>query len=507
MSFSCLHTPNNINGDNIVGQSLTLNIYKKIGATYTLSYSTTQSVNLVNIATFNFTNNKLLTSGEYKCVVTYDASQVDKTLLPDTQSHYYDGISNEIVFNIAKQPILVSYNMSKLVENTLQLKSNLSILNQTDFKDFVITDVKSLLQDKTISLPGNMVFTIADKNGSTIFSSNKTTFNDLMFGLKDIGLKHSSKYQFCLEFTPSDTEILSYKTPFYNFITETPLLQLYLLNSNNVDSSNIVLSYLENAKLECNFEDSNGSIYSQSDITGSGYANFYIDSNDSNKNVNVTLNYDSITNIYRIIFSPKSLNLLRYSSTIFNIVTNFVLNDNNEGTINLVSTQNKSITFNGVELLESINNVTPNVYEEITISSYVRDRKTSAIYSMQDINGVITYVIKNDSNIFKTQTVNYQNTDNKFVYSFIANDLNITTIHNPVTLVTSFTFSDNLITSLTKTDIFNIKSIIPTIEITPKSEINDYHYGQEFQVDISGLPGKNDVGTLILFGKAISPNN
>lgn len=510
MSFSCLHNPNNINGDNIVGQSLTLNIYKKSSTenTYTLleSKTTTQIVDSSNVATFNFNDNTLLTSGEYKCVVTYDESQVNKSLLPDTQSHYYDGISNEIVFNIVKQPILVNYNTSQLVENTLELKSKLSILKQHDFKDFIITDVKSLLEDKTISLSGNMVFTIADKSNNTIFSSNKTTFNELIFDLKDIDLKHSTKYKFCLEFTPNDPEILSYTTEFYEFTTETPLLQHYLLDNNMADNSNIVLGYLTNATLECNFEDSSQNIYSQSDILGTGFVNFYKDSNDSNKDINVPLNYDASGNIYRIIFSPKSLNLLRYSPTIFNIKTHFELNNNNEGIINLVSTQDKNITFTGVELIVDISNVNPNIYEQITLSSHVRDRTTYEIYSINDISGVITYTIQNNSNTFKTKVIDNQ-IDKKFEYSFIANDLNITTIHNPVKFVTTFTFSDNLINELTETNEFNIKIISPTIEITPKSEINDYHYEQEFDIGIFGLEDKNDFGTLILYGKAIAPNN
>lgn len=511
MSFSCLHTPNNINRDNIVGQNLTLNIYKKsiTENTYTLVYSTTQSVNSSNIATFNFTDNKLLPSGEYKCMVTYDETQVNKSLLPDTQSHYYDGISNEIIFNIAKQPILINYNSLQLIENTLELKSKLSILNQSDFKDFIITDIKSVLPDKTISLSGNMVFTIEDKNATNVFSSDKSTFNELIFVLKDFGLKHSTKYKFCLEFFPDNPEILSYKTPFYDFTTETPLLQHYLLNSDMVDSSHIELGYLEIATLECNFKDSNGIIYSQSDISGLGLVKF----NDINdvEIVELILIYDSNTNRYRINFSPKSLNLLRYSSTnsstIFNIKTNFSLNDNNEGTINLVSDQDKIIIFPGVGLISYIINVTPNVYDLITLSSYLQDRKTNDIYSIQDIDGIITYVIKNDTNIFQTKEITTQDMDNKFVYTFLVNDLNITTLHNPVTVDTTFTFSDNLINTLTEHNIFNIKSITPTIHITPKSEINDYHYGQVFEVAIMGLPGKNDVGTLILYGKAISPNN
>jgi hypothetical protein len=344
----------------------------------------------------------------------------------------------------------VNYNTSQLVENTLELKSKLSILKQHDFKDFIITDVKSLLEDKTISLSGTMVFTIEDKSNNTIvLSSTKTTFDELIFDLKDIDLiKHSTKYKFYLKFTPNDPEILSYTTEFYEFTTETPLLQHYLLDNNMADSSNIVLGYLTNATLECNFEDSSQNIYSQSDILGTGFVNFYKDSNDSNKDINVPLNYDASENIYRIIFSPKSLNLLRYSPTIFNIQTHFELNNNNEGIINLVSTQDKNITFTGVELIVDISNVNPNIYEQITLSSHVRDRTTYEIYSINDISGVITYTIQNNSNTFKTKVIDNQ-IDKKFEYSFIANYLNITTIHNPVKFFTTFNFSDNLINELT----------------------------------------------------------
>jgi hypothetical protein len=513
MNVSCTLIPNNINKDGIAGEELSLRI-TKLNTTsnnyedYDLFSATVASSNIA-IFDINSRINKDYPSGSYKAIVSYDSSRVNRTLLPDTPSHYYNGTSNEISFNILRKPIEIVYDSTKLITNTSTLSNNYSILREASFSDFLIYDTSDSSNRRLLNnFQGGIVFTVKDSTDVTVYTetfSNKTNFNDLRFIPKDNGFNIASLYKFNITFTPNDIEIIPFTTSYYTFNTESPILSHNLYNSSDELKNEITLSYLSTATIECVLKDSKGNIYESSVVSGVSRSNFYKNNDFPSRNIDLTLEYDSSSKTYKNTFSPKSLNLLRYNLTSFDILSSFVLKFNN---VTLLTSTNKTIKFNGVELILSIDKQTPNVYDSVTLNSYIKDKTNNDVYAIADIDGKIIYTIKQGSKSFKVQEVETQNANSIFEYSFVPNALLITkTNDSPISVNSVFEFKDTLVSQLTSSNEFNIQLIAPSISITPKSEINDYHYGQEFSVVLGGISGKNDLGTLFLYGKAISPNN
>lgn len=511
MRFECVATPNNINADRIVEQNLKLDVYKlnTNNSTYLLVDSINSNVDASNIASFSIDNNNKYISGQYKAVVSY-TPPLTNNFLPDKQSHYTSGSSNEIFFNIEKQPIDIIYNPTKLINNTNQLSDFYSILSNANFNDFLINNSKSKLQDKTISIPGDINFKVRDSNDNLLIELTKNNFNELNFIPKDNNLTYALNYKFQMTFIPQDTEILPYTTYFYYFTTETPFIQDVLYANNNTIHYELLLSYLENATMECVLTDSKGNKYDSSVVFGNCIANFYKDSIDSSKDINLQLNYNNTSKTWKNVFSPKTLNLLRYILSNFKIVSSFTLEQTNGSQLILTTSNNteeKCIRFNGIELITLLNNNTINAYDTITISSSIKDNTNNDVYSILDIDGSITYNVKYNEQFFKIQNVTSQDQNKLFVYSFVPNDLQMSKFQSPFTIETTFTFSDVLITPLNDSKTASIELIKPIISITPKSEINDYRYKQTFQVTLTGIPNINDSGILILYGKPINPDN
>ena len=262
--------------------------------------------------------------------------------------------------------------------------------------------------------------------------------------------------------------------------------------------------------MECVLTDSNDNKYDSSVVSGNCIASFYKDSIDSSKDINLQLNYNNISKSWKNVFSPKTLNLLRYSLSNFKIVSTFTLDQINGSQLILTTSNNtgeKFIRFNGLELITLLNNNIMNTYDTLTISSSIKDKTNNDVYSIVDVNGSITYTVKYNEQVFKIQNVTSQDQNKLFVYSFVPNDLQMSKYQSPFTIETTFTFSDVLITSLNDSKTASIELIKPIISITPKSEINDYRYGQTFQVTLTGIPTINDSGTLILYGKPINPDS
>ena len=510
MEFSCMLTPNNINGDNINGQNLNLNIYKKNSVNvfeFVADSIITSSVSSNN-ATFKITDNNKYDYGEYKAVVKYDSSQVNIDKLPDAKSHYKNGTSNEILFSIGKQHINVVYNPTKLNISTNNLTAFNSILQNASFEDFLIYNSKS---NTIINIPGSINFTVKDTNNNTLFSQTKSNFSDLQFLPKSNNFTYASTYNFNLTFTPTNINILPFITTNYFFTTETPILSNILYNSNNETTTSLLLSYLSNATIECILKDTNGDKYDSTTVssTSACVTNFYKHPNDQTKDINLALIYDTTSKTWKKSFTPKILNLLRYDMTDFNIESSFILSRTSGLPITLTTDNSIFIQFKGIQLVTSIHNTNPNTYDTVVIKSYIHNNDDNNIkYSIIDIPGYITYIIKDNMDIIvKTQYITTQNsTDNSLEYSFIPNDLNISSSTNPLTIYVSFKFTDDLVSTINKQIPLNIGLIKPTIGISPNSETNDYHFGQTFQVSLTGFSEKYDLGTLFLYGKSINSN-
>ena len=498
MEFTCKFTPNNVINDNINGQSLKLNIYK-IGETVPID-TITGTVNNGQ-ATFNISDDNKYNSGNYKAIVNYyttysQNSNIVNNIFPDSPSHYNDGESNEITFTIEKQPITIEYNTSTLL-------NEYSILETVSFQNFKILDNKSIPANNEITLNGNFYFRVLDKNNNVVYTQSGTNFSDIKFIPKDYNLTIESTYKFNLTFTPNDPEILLFTTTLYTFKTELPLLHQRLIQNDN-EILNPTLPYTTNILLECALKDTYGNYYDSSVVNGECISNFFTNINESHKNIDKTLVYDNSSKTYNITFSPQSLNLLRNSLINYIITTNFKVNQSIVENVVILNNNQPTFVFNGVELVSNIENINPNIYDSVVIKSNVKDKTNDEIYSISDVPGEIIYTVQNktQNKIFKTQIVNSQNDDLLFNYEFIPNDLLINFSNNPLEISSEFVFSDSLIVSLNNSNTFNIVLITPTISITPKSEINDYHYGQEFDVELKGITNKNDKGALYLYGKS-----
>jgi hypothetical protein len=498
MEFNCNLTPNNINGDTINGQDLTLHIYKKNAANaFELVSGSITSIVSNNNATFNITDNNKYDHGEYKAIVRYDSTKTNTNKLPDAKSHYKDGTSNEILFAIEKQPIGVVYNPTKLNIGTNKLTALYSILRNASFSDFLIYNSKSNVANKTIDIPGSIVFTVKNTNSDTLILLTKGSFNELEFSPQSNNFTYASTYNFNLTFTPTDTNILPFSTQSYIFTTETPILEHILYDLSNIATTSLLLTYLSNVTIECVLKDTSNDKYDSSLVSGNCVANFYKHPTDQTKDINLTLNYDVTSKTWKNSFTPNTLNLLRYASNTFNIVSSF---DNSS--ITLTDNSVKVINFNGIQLHASINNDNPNTYDTVSITAIIKDKdNTTNSYSISDISGSITYDIKQGTNSIDSST--YTDLSPK---SFIPNAFSLSTLTTDLTIDVSFNFTDTLVTAMNKIIDLNIKLIKPTIDISPTSEINDYHYGQTFDVVLAGVSGKKDVGTLYLYGKSIDAN-
>jgi len=498
LNFNCQVNPSNINNDNLNGEQLTLEIYKS-GSIKESFNGTVSNGNATFSIPITDTNKSIYTNGSYTAIVKYVAiNPADSEYInyfPDIKSHYNSGSSNVLSFNIVKKPIIVNYD-------SLTLSSEYSILQNYNLSQFILVDT----DNNPITIPGTLSFNFwenTNNNWTQLITINNTSLN-VAFMPKNIGMKISSAYKFNYTFTPSDTNIIPYTkylNDTYIIYTETPILTQVLYNSNNIIVEHPTVSYTENITVSSVLKDKSNNVYEYSIVNGTCIANVYEDVNDSSKNINLQLSYDSSSKTYKNTFSSKSINLLRYNLSTYTIKSKF----NIASTDQLINSTNESLlTFNGVDFITTIENVNPNIYDNVRINSVIKDKFTNQIYSIDDISGQVMFNVHNSTNTFNTATITSQ-TSFKYIYSFVPTDLSINYSNNPLQVDSQFVFSDSQITSINKTNSLNISLITPTITITPHSKINDYHYNQTFNVTLTGIENKNDTGTLYLYGK--STNN
>ena len=509
IQFSCAVSSNSINGDNIIGHKLKLYVKNAATDSQMLSSPFEAIINSNGTVSYNITNKTQFPPGNYIAYVYYDSNDVTNATLdsnsnrfPDSKSHYKSGISNEIAFSVGKRPLSVEYK--GIIQNAY------SLLTNWDFTNWKIYDTESTSANKEITLPGRITagFWFINENSQTdcahFIEYGLTSFSQLIFSPRDLivnsgikKLKVSKNYWFYITFIPTDNvNNATVDSSYIYFNTETPILTTTLLDSSNVVLTNPTLSYKTEISVNCVLKDTNNNIYDNLILPGTINTSL-------NANITLPFTYNSTSKTYKSTFSPKSLNLLRYSQTSYSVNPAFNISpDDNYAGLQINSQNNSAFIFNGVELLTTINNQTPNYYDTVNVLSFIQDKTNGVIYSSIDIPYTLEFSLFNQSNSFVTQIVSLQNVNNKYPFSFIPSNLSINVTSNPLSLVSKFVFADSLLSIVQKSNELNISLINPIMVITPKSEINDYHYGQEFSVTLTGISGKNDLGTLYLYGKS-----
>ncbi len=520
MEFKCQTTPNNINGDNLVGKKLQLYINNIL--------RTSAIVDSTGLATFNITDKRLLTPGNYTAYVKYDTTLSENKLYsnslgyPDEKAHYISGNSNNLSFTVAKQELKIEYF------GTLRSPAVYSIIEDWNFSQWNIYDKDT----------NTLLATHA--NGSMSYPDNSDgalLLNGIWFNCKidrvasdgvthDMGAHHLNgqspkdfrftpptsisfgyNYDFYVELNSGSSSTFSATiSPYYRISTEMPIVTSQLLDMNNAPiTASTAISYTTKFKYIITVKDSANRLYSYDQLRQSlAYAPLY-----NALDISPSIGYDQASKTFISgDYSPKALRLLRVPSTktLYDSIPYVAIRSiDNYPSQQLFSQNTNAFTFNGVEYISSVNKLSPNIYEQVNAFAFIKDKTSNTIYSKDDISYDVTFSLSNDTTSYFEQNIQTQNSDNKYAYSFTPDDLSINTSNNPLTFNTQFVFdgAEGLIT-INDSKTINIASINPTIVVSPTSEVNDYKYGQDFTVTLTGLVGKNDAGTLHLYGTSSS---
>jgi hypothetical protein len=493
----------NINADDIISKKLSNRLYQGTE----LIRDVTATVDASGVATFAFysSDNKFI-AGDYTAKIFYDVNNISDnfysttsstSIYPDNSTHYNsksESSALSVKFKISKQTLNLVYNNATIVNQMNLLNNQISILKETVLSNFTITNINNTNITSTTS--GKYTLKVYDFTTLVYSLIDKTSLNDIKFTGSSIGLKHSKQYNFTLTFVPDNQNVSSVTSEKYYFITETPRL-VQVLKVNNSVVSNPTIAYNTGLVIESQLLDSYGNVYngnSPSTFDININCKLYIDDIE----INHSMTYNAITNKFSETISPQSLSLLRYSKTAYVIKTFFSSNN-----IEVINSNVSNFVFLGLDIITTINTQNINVYDIVEVLSFIKDKTSNEIYSNIIVPGSMEYKIGNGSNLFKTDIINTQTSEFKYSYSFIPNDYDINTSHSPITITTTFKFTDIQITNaLVIHDNVTVSLITPTIYITPKSEINDYHYPQDFTVTLTGITSHNDKGTLFLYGNS-----
>ena len=483
MNFSCNFSPTNIVGDTINNQYVKLLISNYA----TPFYGKVQG----NTISFNSFDKNLLSPSDYTTTIsynpydTYTTGSTNKSnyalnynnaairgVYPDAPSHYNSG-SVSTSFTIKPQSISIEYN-------TTTLLSSYSLLKLAELTGFYIRDMATGTSLSNTDISGTSTFTIKDSNGTSVYTlSEITNMSSISFTPKDIPLKANSTYTFTLAFVPSSSNIGSSTSISYNFITETPIL--------NYTVSNLLPGYTDTILLTANLTDSYGTDY---DSVIPGTITYSVDTPTTATSYSIP--FDTTTK-YNNSFTPKDLHLLRYSQTEYTVSATFSNSDN------LTLTKSDlQFTYNGVSVNESIDKMTAYVYDTLTLTSSVVDNNTQAYITFADLPGQMSFILSTTSStITETKTIN----SDSVITHFIPNTYSIAYTGIQESVTATFTPTDTLISAITSIPSnFTIQKFQPTITLTdPSSHSFDLYYTDKISVQINGIGGHNDLGTLTLF--------
>ena len=488
MNLTCNFTPTNVNNDDLNRYYVKLEIYDSSDVLLTSYYNVVSN----NSSIFNIPKNSLL-PGTYSAKVSFDPSDSSNNVLntvtfPSMPGYYTAGVSQTIQFKINKQDLQLLYNTSLLA-------SSYSTLKTASFNDFYLIDLARPSSNNLVTdVSGSYSLTISDSNNnsytnpSSYSSISPIVTPNILYNLKllpsNVGLLPDSEYKFKLSFSPNlSSYINSVTSSYYTFNTETPVLKLLPLDI-------VSPYYTQTVTIQSILVDSSNNKYNNNQLPGT--LQYKINT------INSTLNSSFNSGIvgYSKTFTPKSLQLLKYTYTNYNITATFTELSNK--TIN--SENSVDFSYNGVKVVSSINKSIANVYDTITVTSTIVDKNGDVVLSTDDLNASIQF--KSTANNINTTISSQNNTsDKQFIYTFVPyTDYSIDCSKQNVVIDATLTnISSDYINYSNAQVSFATQLITPTMNITPKTIKNEMYALQLFDVSLNAISGYNDLGTFKLF--------